>query len=62
MIRMDIRVFDIITIVSCITMNTDAQYNKSESRVFSVFKSISYIVKFTVITPRDFRHTHDMVR
>ena len=59
---MDITVFDIMTIASCSTMNADAQYNKSESWVFSVFKSISYIVQFNVITPRDFRHIHDMVR
>lgn len=36
--------------------------SKSESWVFSVFKSICYIVQFNVITPRDFRHIHDTVR
>lgn len=59
---MDITVFDIITIASWSTMNADAQCNKSENRVFLVFKSISYIVQFNVIAPRNFRRIHDLIR
>lgn len=62
MVRMDITVFDIIAIASFSAMNVDAQYSKSENWVFSVFKSISDIVQFNVITPRDFGHIHNIVR
>lgn len=53
---MDITVFDITTIASCSTMNADAQYNKPESVVLSMFKSINYILQFNIVTLRDFRH------